>query len=103
VVFVFASWVILLLAYFLSALFSNRMLGGSLLAGFNAYSLIMFATLMIGLFFFWRLNPNGYLILAGVCFFNIFRIIALMRFPEILIWLYPVISLVVVRKYFLKI
>jgi len=102
VVFIFFSWIILFCIYLASTVLKARIVGGSLFVDFNLYNLIMFVTFMIGLYFYWKMDPNGYLILASVCFYNIFRIVAMMRYFELLVWLYPVLSLVAVRKEFFK-
>jgi len=99
IVFITISWIIIFLAYISSALLKSRLLG-EFFFGFNTYNIIMFTTIIIGLYFFWNLNPNGYLILAGVCIYNLFRIITLQHYIEFFIWLYPIISLIVTTRYF---
>jgi len=100
VAFVFFSWLILFAVYFISTILKSRIIGGSLMAHFNAYSIIMFGAMVAGMFLYWRRNPNGFIILSAVCFFSLFRIVAMMRYFELLIWIYPIISLFVVKKYF---
>jgi hypothetical protein len=100
VMFVFFSWLVLFAVYFLSTVLKSRIVGGELLSEFGAYSIIMFATMLIGLWLYWRMDPNGPLILFGVIIFNIFRIIVQRRFLEILVWIYPIMSLFLVLKYF---
>jgi len=99
VAFVFFSWIILCSVYLVSAILKSN-IAGSWFIGFNVYNVVMFISVIIGIYFFWQMNPNGYIILWGVCIYNIFRIISEHRFVELLVWLYPVISLLVIRKYF---
>ena len=93
-------WGMLFLAYLAATMLGSRIIGGPLFFAFNSYNAIMFISLAIGVALLWRMNPNGYFILWGVCLYNIIRIVIGLRFSELLIWLYPVASLLQLWKYY---